>query len=135
MEAYQFSKHTAFGLDDELKLVKCNALLLEADEKTTEDAKPLLQQCESLLAVMTGTQYSHDKEKILVKLAGHYAKTDPDHAYSIAQRLTFYAKMNPDHDYSITQHLVFFDYPFDAAQSIQKQQPDFPDFDKTNSVY
>jgi hypothetical protein len=117
-QAYQFSTHTAFGLNDQFKLVKCRALLLEADEKqATENIQPLLQQCEALLTSITQKTLSDGKESLLAKLAQHYAKTDPEHAYAIAQRLPLPLRLlNP---VKSIQRL------FDVAQSIQKQHPDF----------
>jgi hypothetical protein len=116
-QAYQFSNHPAFDLDDNLKLVTCRALLLEDDGKQiTDNIQPRLQQCEALLASISDKKLSHEQERLLVKLADLYAKTDLDHAYSIAQRLTF------------------SDCLLSATKSIQEQNPDF-DKTKLTSLY
>lgn len=114
-QAYQFSTHSAFGLSDHFKYVKCSALLLEADE-AKGNITPLLQQCEALLATITDKRLSSEKEILLVKLVQHYAKTDPEHAYLLAQRLTYCVNL------------------FNAAQTVQNQHPDF-DKAKLLSLY
>jgi hypothetical protein len=109
-QVYQLTTHTGFGLDDRFKFVKCYALLLEAREKeTTQNIEPLLQQCESLLASITGRMSlsSFEKEGLLLKLAQCYAKNDPERSILIAKRLSS--------SYAL----------FNAAQSIQEKHPRF----------
>jgi tetratricopeptide (TPR) repeat protein len=97
--AYQFSMHTSFGLDDHSKLIKCKALLSEADKKVfgpkktgekatgLKDVLHLLQQCETMLDSLPDN-FQSDKEKLLHDLVIQYAREKPEHAYSIAQHLT-----------------------------------------------
>jgi hypothetical protein len=107
--AYQCYYHTSFGLPDELKLVKCRALLVAVDRKKAagENVELRLQECESLFNSISKGFSSTDKEKFLVKLAQHYVEKDPEHAYSISQSLTSSNQL------------------FDAAQTIQKKCPAF----------
>jgi hypothetical protein len=98
-QAYQFSMHTSFGLDDHSKLVKCKALLSEADKKVfapkktgekaigLKDVLQLLQPCETMLDSIPDS-FQSDKEKLLHDLVIQYSREEPEHAYSIAQRLT-----------------------------------------------
>ena len=108
-QAYQLKHHTAFGLDDRFKLIKCQALLTEAKEKEKkgENAQPLLQECESLLALVKGNLPSDNKEQVVLQLALYLAKNDPTRSYQMAQQLT------SSHDL------------FKAAETIKKNHPRF----------
>lgn len=106
-QALQLKNHNGFGLDDRLKLAKCQALYAEAKEKEFADAQPLLQECQNLLASIIDTTYSHDKERLLVQIAQYYAKNDPARSYSIAlQQPNFYCL-------------------FKIAQILQKENPNY----------
>ncbi len=88
-QAYQLTQHTSFGLDDRFKLAKCQALFAEAQEKDFANAKPLLQQCEDLLASIPANKtFSYDKNRFLVELAQYYAAHDPEHSYQMALNLS-----------------------------------------------
>jgi len=114
-QAYQFSHHTSFGLDNRFKLAKCQALFDEAKEKDFENAKPLLQQCEALLASITADS-SSDKRRFLMKIAKYYAECNPERSYQMA--LSFSSS----------------DELFTIAQSIYKKHPDF-NADKLNTLF
>jgi hypothetical protein len=107
-KACQLKFHTSFGLNDSFKILKCQALLNEA--KSSKNAKPLLQKCESLLASITDKSSS---QKLLLELAQYYAKNDPNRSYEMAQQL------------SSSRSLLH------AAQSLQKVHPNFDSYKLT----
>jgi len=104
-QVYQLATHTGYALDDPLKLVKCKALLLEA-QKAGPKKTEILHQCESLLNTIKDSRHSYKKEKLLLQLTHRYAKRDPVSALSIANKLT----------------IPFF--IFKAAQSISEKNLD-----------
>lgn len=119
-QAYQYSLHTSYGLDDEFKAIKCLALLLEAHEKqTTENVQPLLKECESLRNSISGKKNidaGRLKNEVQLRLASYYAKTDPELACAFAAQ---FASSNTI---------------FRLAQEIQKNFPYF-DAEKLQVLY
>ncbi|HEX4839704.1 MAG TPA: hypothetical protein VFU89_04600 [Rhabdochlamydiaceae bacterium] len=95
-------------------------MLDEAQEKDTnpETAKYLFERCELGLTSMGDDSISakRDKSALLLRLSNHYAKTDPNHSYEIAQRISSH--------YDV----------FEAAKNIQKEHPNF-NSDKLNSLF
>lgn len=117
---YQLKFRTSFPLDNSFKLILCQTMLDEAQEKETnpEMAKRLFKRCEQFLTSINDdfTSANLDKNALLLRVADHYVKTDPNHSYQIAQR--------------ISSH----DNVFEAAKNIQKAHPNF-DSSKLNSLF
>ncbi len=111
-QAYQLRQHTCFGLDDRFKLAKCQSLLDEAKEKEFQEAQPLLQKCDALLASISARGDSlHDKTRFLVELAEYYAEHDPERSYQIAMTLT-----SSHHIFSVAKRIQEKNSNFDTGE-------------------
>jgi hypothetical protein len=110
--AYQLWQHKSFALDDRFKLAKCHALYAKAQE---ENQPSLLKQCEDLLVSIIHKGVFKDEEKLFLKLAQHYAKTEPEHSYQLAQQLKS------------------ADHIFEAALSLKNAE--FPDIERLDALF
>lgn len=81
-QAYRFSRHTDFGLDDHLKLALCRHHLDQTYDSTNISAKQRFQSTEKLLKSIPDNNSS--KEELLTKLALLYAKESPEDSYQMA---------------------------------------------------
>ena len=107
--AYLLRSHSPFALKDELKLVKCQALLLEVKEKDprSDEVQLLLQECRGLLASIKDPNQSYERKALYLELALYYATDNPHQSYSTAQELS-------------SSHALF-----EVAKTIQKKHPHF----------
>ncbi len=86
---YQYTQHTSYGLNDNLKLAKCHALYAKAKEKDCQGVQSLLLQCEEILVSITDEKLLKDKEELLVKLAKLHAQyRNLEYAYKLAESLS-----------------------------------------------
>jgi len=119
---YQLKFGTSFPLDYSFKPILCQLWLDEAQEQEKqnnhEKAKLLFEKCESHLASIDDDCISakHDKSALLLRVAEHYVKNEPNRSYEIAQRISS------------------FDEILEAAKNIQKTHRDF-DSKKLNSLF
>lgn len=93
-KAYQASVFPALLLSDEMRCLKCKALLAEASGKSREEAAPFLAQFDTLFSSISNCPlYADVKETLLLKLAQYHVQMNPEKAYQLAQGLSDFQRV------------------------------------------